>query len=540
MKMVPVKRALLSVSDKTGIVELAKALINKNVEILSTGGTAKALTEAGIKVTSIDSYTKHPEIMDGRVKTLHPRVHGGILAVRDNEAHLKAMKDNGIEQIDMVVVNLYPFKKTIEKPDVTIEDAIENIDIGGPAMVRSAAKNHHFVAVVVDPADYSTIINELGAEGGVTFETRKKLAVKAFRHTSAYDAAIDEYFSKVYIEENVLNLRYVGGTSLRYGENPHQGASFYVNPAITEPGVCSAIQLHGKELSYNNIVDADAAFEVVKEFKDQIAVAVIKHTNPCGLATGVSAAEALEAAWSGDPVSAYGGIVALSSTMDLDAAKRLEGRFVEIVIAPDFTSDAVAFLQAKSSAIRLLKTGGLTSASREKSVLKHVIGGLLVQDRDDTLFEKWDTVTTANFAKNRENLAIFAWKACKHIKSNAIVLAREYNQGFFKIEGMGAGQPNRIDSFRKLSVARAQENLTTEYTKLGKTVPEGGVFKEFGEMVMASDAFFPFADTIEVANQVGIRYIVQPGGSKRDSDVIDACNRFGIAMVFTGTRHFRH
>lgn len=540
MTTVPVRRALLSVSDKTGILELASTLAVQNIEILSTGGTAKALLDAGIKVISIDSYTKHPEIMDGRVKTLHPRVHGGILAVRDNPQHRKAMEENGIEQIDMVVVNLYPFKKTIEKPDVTIEDAIENIDIGGPAMVRSAAKNHHFVTVIVDPSDYSSVIKELIDAGGVTLETRKKLAVKAFRHTSAYDATIDEYLSKVYTQESVLNVRYEGGKSLRYGENPHQGASFYINPAISEPCVSSAVQIHGKELSYNNIVDADAAFEVVKEFQDQIAVAVIKHTNPCGLATGVTASEALEAAWSGDPVSAYGGIVALSATMDLDAAKRLEGRFVEIVIAPDFTDDAVAFLRAKSSAIRLLKTGSLVSSNREKTVLKHVTGGLLVQDRDDTLFEKWETVTSSSFQKNRENLAIFAWKACKHTKSNAIVLAREYIQGYFKIEGMGAGQPNRIDSFRKLSVLRAKENLTTEYTTLGKTVPADGVFPEFGEMVMASDAFFPFADTIEVANLMGIRYIVQPGGSKRDSDVIDACNRFGIAMVFTGTRHFRH
>jgi phosphoribosylaminoimidazolecarboxamide formyltransferase/IMP cyclohydrolase len=539
MNMLPVQRALLSVSDKTGIVELAQALIKKNIEILSTGGTAKALTDAGIKVTSIDSYTKHPEIMDGRVKTLHPRVHGGILAVRDNPVHQKAMDENGILQIDMVVVNLYPFKKTIEKPDVTIEDAIENIDIGGPAMVRSAAKNHHYVTVIVDPADYNTIIIEM-AGGGISLETRKKLAVKAFRHTSAYDAAIDEYFSKVYTEENVMNLRYVGGTTLRYGENPHQSASFYISPAISEPGVCSAVQIHGKELSYNNIVDADAAFEVVKEFQDSIAVAVIKHTNPCGLATGKTAAEALEAAWSGDPVSAYGGIIALSTTMDIDAAKRLEGRFVEIVIAPDFTSDAVTFLQAKSNAIRLLKTGGLHGGNREKKVLKHVVGGLLVQDRDDILFEKWETVTTSNFQKNKEKLAIFAWKACKHIKSNAIVLAREYINGFFKIEGMGAGQPNRIDSFRKLSVLRAKENLLAEYTSSGKIVPSDEVFPEFGEMVMASDAFFPFADTIEVANSMGIRYIVQPGGSKRDNDVIEACNRFGIAMVFTGTRHFRH
>jgi phosphoribosylaminoimidazolecarboxamide formyltransferase/IMP cyclohydrolase len=521
-------------------LELARALVEKNIEILSTGGTSKTLTDAGIKVTSIDSYTKHPEIMDGRVKTLHPRVHGGILAVRDNPAHRKAMEDNGIQQIDMVVVNLYPFKKTIERPDVTIEEAIENIDIGGPAMVRSAAKNHHYVAVVVDPDDYTTIIKELVSDGGVTSDTRKKLAVKAFRHTSAYDAAIDEYFSKVYTEESVLNVRYVGGKSLRYGENPHQDASFYINPAISEPGVCSAVQIHGKELSYNNIVDADAAFEVVKEFEDSIAVAVIKHTNPCGLATGATTAEALDAAWSGDPVSAYGGIIALSTIMDVDAARRLEGRFVEIVIAPDFTEDAVAFLQAKSSAIRLLKTGGLTSPNREKKVLKHVIGGLLVQDRDDTLFEKWETVTSSSFQKNREKLAIFAWKACKHIKSNAIVLAREYIQGHFKIEGMGAGQPNRIDSFRKLSVLRAIENLTTEYATQGKPVPADSVFPEFGEMVMASDAFFPFADTIEVANSLGIRYIVQPGGSKRDNDVIDACNRFGIAMVFTGTRHFRH
>jgi phosphoribosylaminoimidazolecarboxamide formyltransferase/IMP cyclohydrolase len=539
MKVMPVKRALISVSDKTGVVEFARELVKNGVEILSTGGTSRSLKESGVAVKSVDSYTGHPEIMDGRVKTLHPRVHGGILAIRDNPEHIKQMAENGIEPIDLVVVNLYPFEKTVLRKDVTIEEAIENIDIGGPTMVRSAAKNHAYVTIVVDPGDYSLIIDEISKYGGVTFESRKYLAVKAFRHTADYDANIDKYLSDVYLGEKILRISYGKGTSLRYGENPHQSAVFFRGKS-QEPSVASARQLHGKELSFNNIVDGDAALEVIKEFSDSPSAAVIKHTNPCGLATGNTLAQALEAAWSGDPVSAFGSIIAVNRVLDKDAAEVLAGRFVEMIIAPDFTPDALQYLKEKSMAIRLLAVGELAGSEKEEYTLKHVTGGLLWQDRDTGVSEKWESVTAQAFPQEKEMLGCFAWRACKHVKSNAIVLAQEYAQGVYRVLGMGAGQPNRVDALRKLAVPRACENLAREYQSAGKSVPGDLKFAEFGDMVMASDAFFPFPDAVEEAHGAGIRYIVQPGGSKRDGEVIEACDRFGMSMVFTGMRHFRH
>ncbi|NLG18508.1 MAG: bifunctional phosphoribosylaminoimidazolecarboxamide formyltransferase/IMP cyclohydrolase [Fibrobacter sp.] len=539
MDVVPIKRALISVSDKTGIVEFSKELVSRGVEILSTGGTSKTLNENGVPVKSVDSYTGHPEIMDGRVKTLHPKVHGGILAVRENPEHMKQMAENGIEPIDLVVVNLYPFQKTVFRKDVTIEDAIENIDIGGPTMVRSSAKNHAYVSIVVDPADYSLVLSEMSRHGGLTFESRKMLAVKAFRHTADYDANIDKYLSGVYLDEQILRMSYVKGKSLRYGENPHQKAVFFKGKS-NEPSLANARQLHGKELSFNNIVDGDAALEVIKEFSDFASAAVIKHTNPCGLATGKSLDQALEAAWSGDPVSAFGSIIAVNRIMDRSAAQVLEGRFVEMIIAPDFTPEALQFLQEKSMAIRLLAVGDLPGSEKESFTMKHVTGGLLWQDRDTTVSEKWENVTGEHFPERKEMLGHFAWSVCKHVKSNAIVLAHEYAQGFYRVLGMGAGQPNRVDALRKLAVPKAIENLIREYQGAGREIPEEMEFPEFKEMVMASDAFFPFPDAIEEASEAGIRYIVQPGGSKRDSEVIETCNRYGIAMVFTGTRHFCH
>ncbi|HUI90678.1 MAG TPA: bifunctional phosphoribosylaminoimidazolecarboxamide formyltransferase/IMP cyclohydrolase [Chitinivibrionales bacterium] len=529
-----IARALISVSDKTGIVELARTLAQNGVEILSTGGTARILSENNVPVKTVDSHTGFPEIMDGRVKTLHPKIHGGLLAVRDNPGHLEQMKKNGIVPIDLVVVNLYPFKVTIEKPGVTVEEAIENIDIGGPAMIRSAAKNHAYVTVVVDPADYAAVAGAIQG-GGVPHDLRKFLAVKAFGHTADYDSAIDVYFSRKYLNEEVLRLNFRNGTELRYGENPHQSAVFYKSRECTEPSMATAVQLHGKELSYNNIVDGDAALEAVKELADVPAAAVIKHTNPCGYATGKTLAEALSAAWSGDPISAYGSVIAVSQPVDLAAAKVLAGRFVEILIAPDFSPEALVYLKDKSSQLRILKVGELNDKKEERFVYKHVIGAMLKQDRDVVECEKWDTVTKAQFPESKAPLAKFAWKACKHTKSNAIVLAQEYGLGVYRVVGMGAGQPNRVDSLRKLSITKARENFAAEQ----KTIA-GDFTKEFSELVLASDAYFPFPDNIEEANKAGIRYIVEPGGSKRDNEVIEACNKFGIAMVFTGTRHFRH
>ena len=540
MVAMPVGRALISVSDKSGIVGFARKLTDRGVEILSTGGTSKILRDSSIPVVSVDSYTGHPEIMDGRVKTLHPRVHGGILGIRDNPVHMEQMQKNGIKPIDLVVVNLYPFQQTISRKDVTIGEAIENIDIGGPTMVRSAAKNHAYVTVVVDPIDYEIVIGELAEKNSISFQTRKYLAVKAFRHTADYDAMIDRYLSEVYLNEKVLRLSYVNGKELRYGENPHQKATFYTHGLSTESSITAARQLHGKELSFNNIVDGDAALEAIKEYTDFPAAAVIKHTNPCGLATGVTLDQALEAAWSGDPLSAFGSIIAVTRVMDIDAARVLEGRFVEMVVAPDFTPEALQFLKEKSMAIRLLAFGKPVDGIKEQYTLKHVTGGLLLQDRDTGITEKWEKVTDVPFPDSKEMLGHFAWKACKHIKSNAIVLAQEYAQGVYKIVGMGAGQPNRVDALRKLAVPKACENLVYKYQREKKEVPQNFKFSEFGEMVLASDAFFPFSDAVEEANNAGLRYIIQPGGSKRDAEVIESCNRLGISMVLTGMRHFRH
>ncbi len=533
--VVSIKRALISVSDKTGLLPFAKMLNTKDIEILSTGGTARMLHDNDIAVKTVDSYTGFPEIMDGRVKTLHPKVHGGLLGVRDNAAHMEQMKVNGISPIDLVIVNLYPFKATIEKPDVSLEEAIENIDIGGPAMLRSAAKNHAYVTVIVDPADYALISEAIQSKGYVPLDMRRYLAAKAFAHTADYDSTIDAYLSRMFLHEDVLRQSFRNGVELRYGENPHQAATFYKVKDCTEPCMATASQLHGKELSYNNIVDGDAALEAVKELYDVPAASIIKHTNPCGYATGATLADALTQAWSGDTISAYGSVIAVSRVMDLAAAKVLSGRFVEVLIAPDFTEDALKFLKEKSSQIRLLKVGELTGVKQEKKSFKHVVGGMLCQDRDILEFAKWETVTKAPFPQNKNALARFAWKASKHVKSNAIMLAQEYQAGMYRIVGMGAGQPNRVDSLRKLCVTKARENFAAE-----KNVAASDFAGEFAELVLASDAFFPFADNIEEAQRMNIKYIVQPGGSKHDGEVIEACDKYGIAMVFTGTRHFRH
>ncbi len=531
--MARIRRALVSVSDKTGIVEFARGLNRLGVEIVSTGGTAKVLQGAGIPVRSISELTGFPEMMDGRVKTLHPKVHGGLLALRDNPQHMKDVEENAIELIDLVVVNLYPFEATIAKSDSTLEEAIENIDIGGPTMLRSTAKNYRYVGVVVDPADYSPVLQELETSGGLSTQTRNRLCAKTFRATADYDAAIDRYLSEKLAEEKILRLKYTKGEVLRYGENWHQRATFYRNEGVTEPCAGNVEQLHGKQMSYNNYVDADGALEAIKELGNTIGVAVVKHTNPCGYATGETLREALEAAWQGDPVSAFGSIVACTMPVDLTTAEFLERKFVEILVAPGYEKEALSFLKDKSKNLRILQVPPISSGQSGKYTYRHIIGGMLEQERDTSLYQEWKVATQSGFPEERKLLAEFAWKAVKHTKSNAIILAREYKPSQFQVVGMGAGQPNRIDSLQKLAITKAHENLK-------EICGEKNIEREMSELVMASDAFFPFDDIILVAAENGIRYIVQPGGSLRDDQVIATADRMGISVVFTGMRHFLH
>lgn len=543
--MPTIQRALISVTDKTGIVEFARVLAGRRIEILSTGGTAKALREAGIEVREVSDFTGFPEMLDGRVKTLHPKIHGGLLGRRDLPDHQQQMARHQILPIDLVCINLYRFEATVAKPGVTLEEAIENIDIGGPSMVRSAAKNHSHVSVITDPADYAAVGQEIASTGEVSVETNRQLAAKAFALTASYDSAIADYLSKQYLGAPRLTLGFTNGRALRYGENAHQSAAFYDDPRVSEPNLSQAVQRHGKELSFNNLVDADAALEAVKELWGNPAAAIIKHTNPCGYATGATLAQALEAAWQGDPVSAFGSVIAVSTHVDKLAADRLKGRFVEIIIAPSFSAEAVEFLSSKSKDIRLLEIPGLADLEKRRQpnlkVYRPILGGMLEQDRDSLLHEKWEIKGDVPFPEAKRGLAEFTWKAAKHTKSNAIVLGWEYEEGRYMVIGMGAGQPNRVDSLRKLAVTKAHENWKAlrETPDALIRVPEK--FETLMEQaVLASDAFFPFADTVEVAAEYGIRFILQPGGSKRDSDVVAAAGRHGIALVFTGTRHFRH
>ncbi|MFH1005977.1 MAG: bifunctional phosphoribosylaminoimidazolecarboxamide formyltransferase/IMP cyclohydrolase [Candidatus Latescibacterota bacterium] len=561
--MSTVKRALISVSDKRGVVQFAQRLERLGVEIVSTGGTARTLSEAGVRVRSISDLTGFPEMMDGRVKTLHPKVHGGLLALRDHPDHMKDVSDHAIELIDLVVVNLYPFEQTIAKPDVPLEEAIENIDIGGPTMLRSAAKNYRHVAVVTDPSDYDRVAEELESSGAVSAEMRAALCVKVFRSTADYDAAIDRYLSKHLSGEQILRLSYKGGETLRYGENSHQEATFYRDEKSTESSLARATILNGKEMSYNNYVDADAALEAAKSLRDTCGVAVIKHTNPCGYATGSTLREAMEAAWAGDPISAFGSVIAVTCPVDMATAEFLkgdsvphisyeiingenvpspaEGKFVEVLIAPRFDADALAFLQKKSKMIRLLQVDPFDAGTPDPYTYRKITGGMLEQGRDLSLFDKFETMTEKAFPEAKSALAEFSWKACKYTKSNAIILCREYRPGQFQVIGMGAGQPNRVDSLRKLAATKARENLKIEWDASGRTGDfEAFVSAQMAEMVMASDALFPFSDTVEESARVGVRYIVQPGGANKDQASIDACNRVGVAMVFTGMRHFLH
>jgi phosphoribosylaminoimidazolecarboxamide formyltransferase/IMP cyclohydrolase len=543
--MKKIERALLSVSDKKGIVEFARALADMGVELLSTGGTAKAIREAGIAVKDISEFTGFPEMLDGRVKTLHPKVHAGLLYRRDLPEHEATMQEHDLSAIDLVCVNLYPFEATVAKPGVTFEDAIENIDIGGPTMLRSAAKNLDAVTVVTEPGDYQVVIDQMKEQDGqTTKELRVSLAQKVFARLAEYNAAIAQYLNSVTTEEQppAFVMALTGGTTLRYGENPHQNAVFYKDPAPAEACIAHTEVLHGKEMSFNNYVDGDAALEAVRELAGTPGVAIIKHTNPCGYATGKTLAEAFEAAWAGDPVSAFGSVIAVTTTVDLATAECTKGRFIEALIAPDFEPDALEFLTKKSKDIRLLKLHKPLAPALQGLALRQINGGLLVQDRDIGLMAQFICPTENTFCVEKEELAKFGVKVCKHVKSNAIVIVREYTPGCFSILGMGAGQPNRVDSVRKLAVAKARENIALLAKDSGRygELPQNLETEIISECVMVSDAFFPFPDNIHNAAEAGLRFIVQPGGSKRDEEVISACDKYGIAMAFTGMRHFRH
>lgn len=525
----PIRRALISVSDKTGIVEFAQALANRGVDILSTGGTARLLAEQGIKVTEVSDYTGFPEMMDGRVKTLHPKVHGGVLGRRGQDDAV--MAQHGIDPIDMVVVNLYPFAQTVAKAGCTLEDAVENIDIGGPTMVRSAAKNHKDVTIVVNAHDYDRVLSELETNNGsLTHATRFDLAIAAFEHTAAYDGMIANYFGKMVPSygdnkegddeskfPRTFNQQFEKKQDMRYGENSHQAAAFYVESSPEEASVSTARQIQGKALSYNNIADTDAALECVKEF-DQPACVIVKHANPCGVALGDNILEAYDRAYKTDPTSAFGGIIAFNQELDAATAQAIvERQFVEVIIAPSVSAEAIEVVAAKKN-VRLLECGEWSGKTTGFDV-KRVNGGLLVQDLDQGMVSQDDLKVVSKRQPSEDELrdALFCWKVAKYVKSNAIV----YAKGNMTI-GVGAGQMSRVYSAKIAGIKAADENL------------------EVAGSVMASDAFFPFRDGIDAAAEAGITCVIQPGGSMRDEEVIAAADEHGMAMVFTGMRHFRH
>ena len=518
--MAQITRALISVSDKSGVVEFSRQLAEYGVELLSTGGTAKLLREAGLTVKDVSEFTGFPEMLDGRVKTLHPKVHGGLLGMRSNPEHVAKMKEHGIENIDMVVVNLYPFEATTARKGCHLEDAIENIDIGGPSMLRSAAKNFPDVTVLVDSADYAQVLDEMKATAGtVSATTNFALAVKVFQHTAAYDGAISNYLGarltgEVQEYPPTFTLQVKKAQDLRYGENPHQTAAFYVENSISEPCVSNAVQLQGKELSFNNIIDLDAAIETVKEFEQSAAV-IIKHTNPCGVALADSPLTAYLKARECDPVSAFGGIVGFNRTVDAETATELTSTFLEAVIAPGYSDEALAIFTAKKN-VRVMQVPLLDSFVAGGFDLKRVTGGLLLQGRDLGMINALEcrVVTERTPTVSEYEALDFAWRVCKHVKSNAIVFCNRD-----QTVGIGAGQMSRVDS-SKIAIQKA-------------LLPIRGT-------VLASDAFFPFRDGVDAAAEAGVTAIIQTGGSVRDEEVIKAANEHGIAMLFTTMRHFRH
>ena len=521
----PVRRALISVSDKSGIEAFAKRLAAAGVEIISTGGTAALLRKAGLSVRDVSELTGFPEMMDGRVKTLHPKVHGGLLAERDKKDHVAAMKAHDIPAIDLLVVSLYPFEETVARGE-RFDDCVENIDIGGPAMIRAAAKNHAHVGVVTDPADYDAVATEVG-QGGLSTGLKRRLAAKAFARTGAYDAAISQWFAREVGEEFPKTIAFGGSLrqGLRYGENPHQSAAFYVN-AERRAGIATARQVQGKELSYNNLNDTDAAYECVAEFgKERAAVAIIKHANPCGVAIGASLAEAYEKALRCDPVSAFGGVIALNRPLDRAAAERIVDLFTEVIIAPDADEEALSVLASKKN-LRVLLAGALPDPEAAGLMMKSVAGGFLLQSRDNGRVDAGDlkivTKRKPTDAERRDML--FAFSVAKHVKSNAIVYAKDE-----ATVGIGAGQMSRVDSSR---IAARKSADAAAAAGVKEPLAKGSV--------VASDAFFPFPDGLLAAAEAGATAVIQPGGSIRDADVIKAADEAGLAMAFTGMRHFRH
>ncbi|QXE90577.1 bifunctional phosphoribosylaminoimidazolecarboxamide formyltransferase/IMP cyclohydrolase [Geomonas subterranea] len=520
--MAKIGRALVSVSEKTGVVEFSRTLAGYGVEILSTGGTAKLLREAGIPVKDVSEFTGFPEMLDGRVKTLHPKVHGGILGMRENPAHVAKMQEHGIEPIDMVVVNLYPFEATVAKEDCTMEDAIENIDIGGPTMLRSAAKNNRDVTVIVDHVDYQLVLDEMKASGGsVSRETNFRLAVKVYQHTAAYDGAISNWLGArtgegVAKYPDTLTLQYQLAQGMRYGENPHQSGAFYVEKGGKEASISTARQIQGKELSYNNIGDTDAALECVKQF-DQPACVIVKHANPCGVAVAGNIMEAYDLAYKTDPESAFGGIIAFNRELDESTARAIvERQFVEVIIAPKVTEAASEIVAAKKN-VRLMECGFWPEQPAARYDFKRVNGGMLVQDADLELFSELKVVTKRAPTDQEMEDLLFTWRVAKFVKSNAIVYGRSNST-----VGVGAGQMSRVNSARIAAIKAEHAGI-----------PVQGA-------VMASDAFFPFRDGLDNAASVGVTAVIQPGGSMRDAEVIAAADEHNIAMVFTGMRHFRH
>ncbi len=521
--MARIQRALISVSDKNGILELARELAGYQVEILSTGGTARMLRDAGLAVMDVSEYTGFPEMLDGRVKTLHPKVHGGLLGMRSNPGHVAKMKEHGIENIDMVVVNLYPFEATVAKEGCTLEDAIENIDIGGPTMLRSAAKNWTDVTVITDPADYGMVLAEMKEhDGSVSRETNFGLAVKVYQRTAAYDAAISNWLGCRTGEgttgfPDTFTVQFRKSQEMRYGENPHQNAAFFVEANAHEASTATATQLQGKELSYNNIADTDAALECVKQFSDTPACVIVKHANPCGAAVGNSLLDAYDRAYRTDPESAFGGIIACNRELDAaTAAAIVERQFVEVIIAPAVSDEAASIVAAKKN-VRLLACGQFPAKPAPRLDMKRVTGGLLVQGADLDLYNELKVVSKRTPTEQEMADLLFAWRVAKFVKSNAIVYARDK-----MTIGVGAGQMSRVNSARIAAIKAEHAGL-----------PVAGA-------VMASDAFFPFRDGIDNAAAVGITAVIQPGGSMRDAEVIAAADEHGMAMVFTGMRHFRH
>ncbi len=524
---IPVKRVLISVSDKTGVVEFATTLQSKyDVEILSTGGTAKTLRDAGLKVKDVSDHTGFPEIMEGRVKTLHPKIHGGILAKRSNAEHVQAMEDNDIESIDMLVVNLYPFSETV-KSGADYATCIENIDIGGPAMVRASAKNHKYVAIATDPQDYDAILTDMEAnEGATTYPLRQRLALTAFSRTANYDTQVSAWMAEQAGEDTPRRITFTGTLKqkLRYGENPHQNAALYITDEQDRPGAALASQVQGKELSYNNLNDTDAAFELVSEFEEP-AVSIIKHANPCGVSVGDDVIGAYNRALMCDQTSAFGGIIALNRTLTAALAEKILERFVEVIIAPSIEGDAIEVLKKKPN-IRVLTTGTMPDVTQKRRMVTRIANGLLVQDSDNALLDKDNLKVVTDREPTQQEMKdlLFAFTVAKHVKSNAIVYAKDG-----ATVGIGAGQMSRIDSSR-IAASKAQD--AANEAGWDEPLTRGSV--------VASDAFFPFADGLIAAADAGVTAIIQPGGSIRDEEVIAAANERGLAMVFTGMRHFRH